>query len=176
MPLATQAAAAAKAKAAQEKAAEPADDSSKLALPDRLIPVYRQILQRFADQGVEWVQIDEPILVLDLPDSWQRSYLRVYDQLAAASTCKLLLATYFGGLENNLFTALEMPVDGLHLDRVRGNDDLGQVVPRLGDKVLSLGYINGRNIWRTDLDAALDALIALRNRFPPGVRQGGGIR
>jgi len=56
-------------------------------------------------------------------------------------------------------------VDGLHLDRVRGNDDLGQVVPRLGDKVLSLGYINGRNIWRTDLDAALDALISLRNEL-----------
>ncbi|WP_303761293.1 5-methyltetrahydropteroyltriglutamate--homocysteine S-methyltransferase [Alcanivorax jadensis] len=142
-----------------------ADDSSKLALLDSLIPVYRRILQRFADQGVEWVQIDEPILVLDLPDSWQRSYLRVYDQLAAASECKLLLATYFGGLENNLFTALELPVDGLHLDRVRGNDDLGQVVPRLGDKVLSLGYINGRNIWRTDLDAALDALITLRNEL-----------
>ena len=142
-----------------------ADDSAKLALLDQLIPVYRHILQRLADQGVQWVQIDEPILVLDLPDSWQRAYLRVYDQLASASQAKLLLATYFGGLGNNLFTALELPVHGLHLDRVRGNDDLGQVVPRLGDKVLSLGVINGRNIWRTDLDAALDGLIGLRNEL-----------
>ena len=69
---------------------EGADDNGKLALLDSLIPVYRQILQRFADQGVEWVQIDEPILVLDLPDSWQRSYLRVYDQLAAASEAALV--------------------------------------------------------------------------------------
>lgn len=142
-----------------------ADDSGKLALLDTLIPVYRQILQRLAGQGVDWVQIDEPILVLDLPDNWQRAYLRVYDQLAAASHCKLLLATYFGGLENNLFTALELPVDGIHLDRMRGNDDLGQVVPRLGDKVLSLGHINGRNIWRTDLDAALEALVPLHNEL-----------
>ncbi|KAF0803030.1 5-methyltetrahydropteroyltriglutamate--homocysteine S-methyltransferase [Alcanivorax xiamenensis] len=135
-----------------------ADDSAKLALLETLIPVYRRILQRLADQGVQWVQIDEPILVLDLPDAWQRAYLRVYDQLAAASTARLLLATYFGALKNNLFTALELPVAGLHLDRVRGDDDLEQVIGRLGDKVLSLGYINGRNIWRTDLDAALSAL------------------
>lgn len=140
-----------------------ADDNAKLALLDNLIPVYRQILHRLASQGVEWVQIDEPILVLDLPDSWLRAYLRVYDQLAAASDCKLLLATYFGALQNNLFTTLELPVDGIHLDRVRGNDDLGQVIPRLGDKVLSLGVIDGRNIWRTDLDAVLDALVPLRN-------------
>jgi len=86
----------------------------------------------------------------------------VYDQLAAASTARLLLATYFGALKNNLFTALELPVAGLHLDRVRGDDDLEQVISRLGDKVLSLGYINGRNIWRTDLDAALATLKPLK--------------
>ena len=139
-----------------------ADDSAKLALLETLIPVYRRILQRLADQGVQWVQIDEPILVLDLPDAWQRAYLRVYDQLAAASTARLLLATYFGALKNNLFTALALPVAGLHLDRVRGDDDLEQVISRLGDKVLSLGYINGRNIWRTDLDAALATLKPLK--------------
>lgn len=136
-----------------------AEDSNKLALLDSLIPVYRAILQRFAEQGVSWVQIDEPILALDLPDSWQRAYLRVYDQLASAADVKLLLATYFGGLQNNLFTALELPVDGLHLDRVRGGDDLNKILPRLGrHQVLSLGHINGRNIWRTNLDSALDEL------------------
>ncbi|EKF73905.1 5-methyltetrahydropteroyltriglutamate--homocysteine S-methyltransferase [Alcanivorax hongdengensis A-11-3] len=142
-----------------------ADDSAKLALLDTLIPVYRQLLQRLADQGVEWVQVDEPILVLDLPDAWQRAYLRVFDQLAGASNTKLLLATYFGGLGNNLFTALELPVAGIHLDRVRGGDDLGQIVARLGDKVLSLGVINGRNIWRTNLDAVLEALLPLRHEL-----------
>src|SRR5690606_3089028 len=92
-----------------------AGDSAKLDLLERLVPVYREVLARLADQGVEWVQIDEPILVLDLPDAWQRAFLRVYDQLTAGPV-KLLLATYFGGLNDNLFTALALPVAGLHLD------------------------------------------------------------
>ncbi|MFP1683319.1 5-methyltetrahydropteroyltriglutamate--homocysteine S-methyltransferase [Alloalcanivorax sp. C16-1] len=140
-------------------------DLNKLDLLDKLIPVYKQILQRFADQGVTWVQIDEPILCLDLPDAWQRAYLRVYDRLAGAADVKLLLATYFESLDDNLFTALALPVAGLHLDRVRGNDDLARVLPRLGDKVLSLGVINGRNIWRADLDALLETLKPLKEQL-----------
>lgn len=140
-------------------------DLKKLDLLDALIPVYKQILQRFAEQGVTWVQIDEPILCLDLPDAWQRAYLRVYDRLASAADVKLLLATYFESLSDNLFTALELPVAGLHLDRVRGRDDLAQVLPRLGDKVLSLGVINGRNIWRADLDALLETLKPLKEQL-----------
>src|SRR5699024_499433 len=85
-------------------------DLKKLDLLDRLVPVYRQVLQRFADQGVSWVQIDEPILGLDLPDAWQRAFLRVYDHLAGAARIKLLLATYFESLQANLFTTLELPV------------------------------------------------------------------
>ncbi|ASK33517.1 5-methyltetrahydropteroyltriglutamate--homocysteine S-methyltransferase [Alloalcanivorax mobilis] len=142
-----------------------AADTAKLALLDALIPVYRQILQRFAEQGVAWVQIDEPILCLDLPDAWQRAYLRVYDQLAGAASVKLLLATYFEGLRDNLFTALQLPVDGLHLDRVRGSDALEQVLPRLNGKVLSLGVINGRNIWRTDLDAVLNSVAPVKTQL-----------
>ena len=144
---------------------EGATDTAKLALLERLLPVYRDILRRFADQGVTWVQIDEPILALDLPDDWQRAYLRVYDSLAGAADLKLLVATYFEGLRDNLFTALQLPVAGLHLDRVRGDDDLQQVLPRLGDKVLSLGVINGRNIWRADLDALLETLAPLRDQL-----------
>ncbi|MCH8543026.1 MAG: 5-methyltetrahydropteroyltriglutamate--homocysteine S-methyltransferase [Alcanivorax sp.] len=132
-----------------------AADAAKLDLLARLIPVYRQVLQRFAGQGVTWVQIDEPILTLDLPDAWQRAFVRVYEQLAA-SPVKVLLATYFGGLEDNLFTALALPVAGLHLDLVRAPKQLAAVLPRLrDDQILSAGIINGRNIWRTDLDAAL---------------------
>ncbi|MBM7334221.1 MAG: 5-methyltetrahydropteroyltriglutamate--homocysteine S-methyltransferase [Alcanivorax sp.] len=140
-------------------------DTGKLDLLDRLIPVYKRILQRFADQGVTWVQIDEPILCLDLPDAWQRAYLRVYDQLTGAAAVKLLLATYFESLGDNLFTALALPVAGLHLDRVRGQDDLARILPRLGDKILSLGVIDGRNIWRADLDALLDTLKPLKEQL-----------
>jgi len=131
-----------------------AGDSAKLDLLKALVPVYRKVLQRLADQGVEWVQIDEPILVLDLPASWKQAYLRTYDQLAGAAPVKLLLATYFGDLDDNLYTALELPVAGLHLDLVRAPQQLEKVLPRLGDKVLSAGIIDGRNIWRTDLDRA----------------------
>ena len=134
-------------------------DAAKLALLERLVPVYRQVLARLAEQGVQWVQIDEPILVLDLPDAWQRAFLRVYDQLAA-SPVKLLLATYFGGLGDNLFTALELPVAGLHLDLHRAPEQLPAVLARLKpEQVLSAGVIDGRNIWRTDLDQA-QALLA----------------
>ena len=140
-------------------------DLQKLRLLDKLIPVYKQILQRFVEQGVTWVQIDEPILCLDLPDAWQRAYLRVYDQLTGATPAKLLIATYFEGLRDNLFTALELPVAGLHLDRLRGRDDLATLLPRLGDKVLSLGVIDGRNIWRADLDALLAELQPLQQQL-----------
>ena len=135
-----------------------AGDINKLVLLERLIPVYRQVLQRFAEQGVNWVQIDEPILALDLPDAWKRAFLRSYDQLSSAAAVDILLATYFGDLDDNLFTALALPVQGLHLDLVRAPQQLAQVLPRLGNRVLSAGIISGRNIWRTDLDAAAELL------------------
>jgi 5-methyltetrahydropteroyltriglutamate--homocysteine methyltransferase len=145
------------------------DDVGKLDLLDNLIPVYREVLRRFADQGVEWVQIDEPILTLDLPSAWRNAYLRCYDQLVAAAPVKILLATYFGDLEENLFTALALPVAGLHLDLVRAPQQLAAVLPRLEGKVLSAGIIDGRNIWRTDLDKAIyllaDASASLSNEL-----------
>ena len=135
------------------------DDYRKLDLLNNLVPVYRQILERLHQQGVEWVQIDEPILALDLPQSWQAAFLRVYDQLSTVPI-KLLLATYFGGLGDNLHTALALPVAGLHLDLRRAPDQLSKVLPRLRpDQVLSAGVIDGRNIWRTDLDPC-SALLA----------------
>jgi 5-methyltetrahydropteroyltriglutamate--homocysteine methyltransferase len=135
-----------------------AADIAKLALLEQLIPVYREVLQRVARLGVEWVQIDEPILALDLPDAWRRALLRSYDQLVAAAPLKLLVATYFGDLEDNLYTALALPVAGIHVDLVRGPDQLARLLPRLGNKVLSAGVIDGRNIWRADLDVLLDLL------------------
>lgn len=145
------------------------DDTRKLALLENLIPVYRDVLRRFAEQGVEWVQIDEPILTLDLPTAWRNAYLRCYDQLVAAAPVKILLATYFGDLEENLYTALALPVAGLHLDLVRAPQQLEIVLPRLEGKVLSAGIIDGRNIWRADLDKAIyllaDASAALKDEL-----------
>lgn len=146
-----------------------ADDSRKLALLESLIPVYRDVLRRLAEQDVEWVQIDEPILALDLPASWRNAYLRCYDQLVAAAPVKILLATYFGDLGENLYTALALPVAGLHLDLVRAPQQLEIALPRLAGKVLSAGIIDGRNIWRADLDKAIcllaDASATLKNEL-----------
>ena len=134
-------------------------DPGKLELLGALIPVYREVLQRLATLGVSWVQIDEPILALDLPQAWRAAFLRVYDQLVGTSQVKLLLASYFGDLDDNLHTALALPVDGLHLDLVRAPQQLEQVLAKLRDhQVLSAGIIDGRNIWRRDLDQALELI------------------
>lgn len=134
------------------------ESDAKLELLDNLIPAYRDVLKRLDEKGIDWVQIDEPILTLELPDSWQRAFVRTYEQLAGSASVKLLLANYFGGLGNNRYTALSLPVDGIHLDFVRAPEELADVLPRLGNKVLSAGVVDGRNIWRTDLEALLPSL------------------
>lgn len=132
-------------------------DERKLALLDNLLPVYQEVLQRLAGLGVEWVQLDEPILVMDLPQAWRDAYRNTYEALAA-SPVKLLLATYFGGLDDNLATVQALPVAGLHVDLVRAPQQLSQVLQGLREgQVLSAGVINGRNIWRSDLDAVIKA-------------------
>ncbi|MFI7866138.1 5-methyltetrahydropteroyltriglutamate--homocysteine S-methyltransferase [Ectopseudomonas khazarica] len=134
------------------------DEFDKLELLERLLPVYGEIFQRLAEQGVEWVQIDEPILVLDLPQDWKNAFERAYN-LIQREPCRKLIATYFGGLEDNLGLAANLPVDGLHIDLVRAPDQYPTILDRLpAYKVLSLGVVNGRNVWRCDLEKALDVL------------------
>ena len=130
----------------------------KLDLLERLLPLYGQIFQRLAAQGVEWVQIDEPILALDLPQDWKNAFERAYNFIQR-DPLKKLVATYFGGLEENLGLAANLPVDGLHIDLVRAPDQYPTILDRLpAYKVLSLGIVNGRNVWRCDLEKALDVL------------------
>src|SRR5690606_18956729 len=132
------------------------DESNKLALLDRLLPVYVQLLDTLAKAGVEWVQIDEPILVTELDADWQQAFKTAYQQLKAAGV-KLLVATYFGQLLENAALAASLPVAGLHVDAINDRDGVDALLKRVGDeKVLSLGVINGRNIWKTDLTAVLD--------------------
>ncbi|MEB0039712.1 5-methyltetrahydropteroyltriglutamate--homocysteine S-methyltransferase [Pseudomonas sp. MH10] len=137
----------------------------KLDLLERLLPVYGEILGRLAAQGVEWVQIDEPILTLDLPQEWKNAFERAY-HILQFSPLKKLVATYFGGLEDNLGLAASLPVDGLHVDLVRAPEQLSNVLSRVPPyKVLSLGVVNGRNVWRCDLDKALEQLQEAQLRF-----------
>jgi 5-methyltetrahydropteroyltriglutamate--homocysteine methyltransferase len=140
-------------------------DFDKLDLLERLLPVYGEILSRLARQGVEWVQIDEPILGLDLPQDWKNAFERAY-HILQYSPLKKLVATYFSALEDNLGLAVGLPVDGLHIDLVRAPEQLPTVLDRLPSyKVLSLGVVNGRNVWRCDLDQALEQLQQAKQRF-----------
>ncbi|WP_298212370.1 5-methyltetrahydropteroyltriglutamate--homocysteine S-methyltransferase [Acidovorax sp.] len=130
----------------------------RFSLLAQLLPVYEAVLARLKAQGVEWVQIDEPILGLDLPDTWRHAFEPSYWQLARSAP-PLLLATYFSPLAENLRLACQLPVAGLHVDAVRAPEELVGVADWLpSHKVLSVGIVDGRNIWRTDLDAALARL------------------
>ncbi|MDR7068620.1 5-methyltetrahydropteroyltriglutamate--homocysteine methyltransferase [Pseudoxanthomonas japonensis] len=136
--------------------AKTVDGSDRLALLDRLLPVYADLLSKLHDTGADWVQIDEPCLVLDLDDAARDAYVRAYAALAKGTRPLLLLATYFGRLGDNLPLACALPVDGLHVDLVRGKEQLDEVLRQLPKgRVLSAGLVDGRNIWRTNLDNAL---------------------
>lgn len=135
--------------------------SAPLELLDRLLPVYEELLRRLAAAGAEWVQLDEPILALDLSDDELAALTRTYQRLVeAAPGLNIMLATYFGPLGPNLKTALSLPVAALHLDLSEGTGDLDQALAQgVPERLsLSLGVVNGRNVWITDLDAALETI------------------
>ena len=134
------------------------DGSDKLALLPRLLPVYGELLAALAAAGAEWVQIDEPILVTELDASWQEAFRTAYGSLSTG-TVKLLLATYFGQLQENLALVAALPVQGVHLDAINARDEVEALIKASpADRVISLGVVNGRNIWKTDLEATLDWL------------------
>lgn len=141
------------------------DATDKHDLLDGLIHVYEQLFRDLKDTGVTWVQIDEPVLVMELSDSWKHALRKTYYRLQAAPV-NLMLTTYFGQLQENLQLVCELPVAGVHLDAVTARDEVVKVMDWLpGHKILSLGVINGRNIWKTDLNAVLDWLEPIHARL-----------
>lgn len=134
------------------------DDTQPLTLLADLLPCYERLLQRLADMGVSWVQIDEPVLALDLQPDLQRAFEQSYFALNK-SPLNLLLTSYFGPLRENLQLACNLPTAGLHIDAVYAAEEVQKVIDWLpAHKILSLGVINGRNIWKTDLNQLLDQL------------------
>ncbi|KAJ2074065.1 methionine-synthesizing 5- methyltetrahydropteroyltriglutamate--homocysteine methyltransferase, partial [Coemansia sp. S155-1] len=125
-----------------------------------LLPVYVELFGQLAAAGAEWVQVDEPVLSLDLDAAvYQPAFAQAYAEFAQVSGLKYLLTSYFGRLGDNLSWAATLPVHGIHLDLVRGAADLDsalEVIP--ADKVISAGLINGRNIWKANLDKQLATL------------------
>ncbi|MGJ4730245.1 5-methyltetrahydropteroyltriglutamate--homocysteine S-methyltransferase [Luteimonas sp. SDU101] len=142
------------------------DGSRPLELLPALLPVYAQLLVALRRAGAEWVQLDEPCLVLDLDEDAAQAFQHAYAVLTKAGGPKLLLATYFGPLGPRLPLAASLPVDGLHVDLVRAPEQLDAVLDALRvECVLSLGVVDGRNIWRTDLDRAVTLVRSAADRI-----------
>lgn len=138
---------------------EGADEAqAKLALLPRLLPVYAELLKALEARAVSWVQIDEPVLALDLPDAWVQSLKSAYDAITQPHL-QLMLTTYFESVERHLPLLATLPVHGLHLDLVRAPQQVAAALKHWPhNKVLSAGVIDGRNIWRADLRAVLAQL------------------
>ncbi|MFZ7217705.1 5-methyltetrahydropteroyltriglutamate--homocysteine S-methyltransferase [Avibacterium avium] len=136
---------------------------NRFELLNKLVPVYVEILNALAAEGVEWIQIDEPALAVDLPAEWVAAYQAVYAELSEKVNAKLLLATYFGSVAQHAELLKALPVDGLHIDLVRAPEQLAAFADY--DKVLSAGVIDGRNVWRANLNQVLDVLEPLKAKL-----------
>ncbi|MCK0440055.1 5-methyltetrahydropteroyltriglutamate--homocysteine S-methyltransferase [Gordonia alkaliphila] len=137
------------------------DDLVPLDRIDDLLPLYEQLLTDLAAAGAEWVQIDEPILVTDAHDGLAALAERVYTRLSAVSAPKLLVQTYFGDAGDALAALGRTDIDGVGVDLVRGSVATVEAAG-LADKLVVAGIVDGHNVWRTDLDAALAVLTDLR--------------
>lgn len=132
----------------------------------RLLPVYRELLTQLHAAGADWVQMDEPALGLDLGDTRRKAFEKAYVELGDLHI-KIMLTTYFEGLRDNTSLAAGLPVDGLHVDLVRGPESLEKLAGVLpSERMLSLGVIDGRNIWRADLDEVAGVIDTARRKFP----------
>ena len=132
----------------------------RLGLLERLLPIYAEVLRRLEALGAEWVQLDEPILAFELASDWQAAFVPAYRTLRSTSPkLKLMLATYFGELRENLPLAASLPVDVLHLDVTRGAAELQKLLGRLPSSMsLSLGVVDGRNVWRNNFELSLEQI------------------
>ncbi|MEX0299800.1 MAG: 5-methyltetrahydropteroyltriglutamate--homocysteine S-methyltransferase, partial [Kordiimonas sp.] len=132
--------------------------TNTLDLLDNILPAYIELLTRLGNAGADWVQVDEPMLALIETEDQAKAYKAAYDTLAGVGL-KLLLTTYFEGIENNIDLATSLPVQGLHVDLVRASGQLDIVLDKVPEStLLSLGVLDGRNIWRTDLTQAYIAI------------------
>ncbi|OOF43132.1 5-methyltetrahydropteroyltriglutamate--homocysteine S-methyltransferase [Rodentibacter rarus] len=132
-------------------------------LLNKLLPIYVEILNALAKEGVDYIQIDEPALAVDLPEQWLAAYKEVYATLTTQVNAKLLLATYFGSVAEHADLLKSLPVAGLHIDVVRAPEQLSAFIDY--DKILSVGIIDGRNIWRANLSQVLDIVEPLKAKF-----------
>ena len=132
----------------------------RLDLLENLLPVYKQILKELSDAGVDWIQIDEPFLSLDLTERAKEAYQKVYTELANEfPKLKFIITTYFNELKDNAELAISLPVAALHIDLVRGEQQLDGILEKFpAGKILSLGVVDGRNIWKNNFEKSLSLI------------------
>lgn len=136
----------------------------RLSLLPKLLEAYQAIINKLAAQGISWVQIDEPILTLELDSAWLQALNQAYQALQGK--VKLLLTSYFDSVHETLDTIVRLPVNGVHIDLSAAPHQLDEVVAKLPqDWVLSAGVVNGRNVWRADLNSVLATLTSLKTRL-----------
>ncbi|MCS4305452.1 5-methyltetrahydropteroyltriglutamate--homocysteine S-methyltransferase [Chryseobacterium sp. BIGb0232] len=132
----------------------------KLDLAHNLLPVYIEILSKLQSQGAEWIQFDEPFLALDLTEKAKEAYTFVYAELRRQfPKLTFIVTTYFEGLKNNLSLAASLPVNVLHIDLVRNPEQLEDALDSIPESLsLSLGVVDGRNIWKNDYEKSLSII------------------
>ncbi|MDR3128778.1 MAG: 5-methyltetrahydropteroyltriglutamate--homocysteine S-methyltransferase [Tannerellaceae bacterium] len=125
-----------------------------------ILPVYKDVLNNIEQAGASYIQMDEPCLVLDLDEPAKQAFREAYHYFAqGCPEVKILLATYFGELTENLPLACSLPVDTLHIDLVRAPEQLDDVLKQIPDYMsLSLGIVDGRNIWKNNYDISLTVI------------------
>ena len=136
----------------------------KLLLP-KLLPAYAQLLRELAAEGVDWIQIDEPILAAEAPQVWLDAFAPVYQELANTGV-RIVIGTYFASVAEHLNLLKSLPVHGVHIDCVRAPEQLSVFADSWPDnRVLSVGLIDGRNVWRANLNKVIDTLEPVKAKF-----------
>ena len=130
----------------------------RLSLLPKLLPVYAKLLRELAAEGVDWIQIDEPILAVDADQNWLNAFADTYKELANTGV-RIIIGTYFASVAEHLNLLKNLPVHGVHIDAVRAPEQLAVFADAWPEnKVLSVGLIDGRNVWRANLSKVIDTL------------------
>ncbi|MDK4650128.1 5-methyltetrahydropteroyltriglutamate--homocysteine S-methyltransferase [Kingella kingae] len=131
----------------------------------KLLPVYAQLLRELAAEGVDWIQIDEPILAVDAGEAWVKAFPNVYKELANTGV-RIIIGTYFASVAEHVKLLSELPVHGVHIDCVRAPEQLAVFAEQFPtSKVLSVGLVDGRNVWRANLNKVIDTLEPVKAKF-----------
>jgi 5-methyltetrahydropteroyltriglutamate--homocysteine methyltransferase len=139
----------------------------RISLFERLLPVYLELIGKLVAEGAEWIQLDEPFLVLDISEEAKECISKTYEAIRTAyPALKVMVATYFEGLGENAAFAATLPVCALHIDLVRNPNQLDSVLNTLPKTTsLSLGVVDGRNIWKNDYQQSLQLIARAKEKL-----------